>query len=163
MVVGDNVFQGQGASVDNIERLLLGLSACLSEEFSVASAREVRRQLEVVRDRIPFPPPDTIEQSPLRNLFDYVELKSHDAVLGRTQWLRGTLAEIDRELLSALAETQRGDLTVHDLQEIDTLLWDLRDRVDMFELMDDGRWPLQCLIAYVDARMKRSLEANGPS
>ncbi|WP_157172217.1 hypothetical protein [Nocardia pneumoniae] len=146
--------------MDNIERLLLGLSDYLSENFSVAGARQVRLQLDAVRDRIPFPPPDTIEQTPLRNLFDYVELKSHDAVLGRTQWLRGTLAEIDRELLAALAETQRCDLTVHDLRDIDSLLWDLRDRVDMFELMDDGRWPLQCLIAYVDARMKRSLEAN---
>ncbi|WP_330232150.1 hypothetical protein OHA40_06450 [Nocardia sp. NBC_00508] len=146
--------------MDNIERLLLGLSASLRDEFSVASAREVRRQLEIVRDRVPFPLPGTIEQSPLRNLFDYVELKSHDAVLGRTQWLRGMLAEIDRELQSALAETQRGDLTMHDVQEIDSLLWELRDRVDTFELRDDGRWPLQCLIAYVDARMKRSLETN---
>ncbi|WP_327114324.1 DUF1844 domain-containing protein [Nocardia sp. NBC_01730] len=146
--------------MDDIERLLLGLSAHLRDGYSVDSAREVRHQLDVVRDRVPFPPPDTIEQSPLRNLFDYVELKSHDAVLGRTQWLRGELAEIDRDLLSALAETQRGDLTVDDLRQIDDLLWELRDRIDAFEPMDEGRWPLQCLIAYVDARIKRSLEAN---
>lgn len=70
------------------------------------------------------------------------------------------MAEIDRDLLSALAETQRGDLTVDDLRQIDDLLWELRDRIDAFEPMDEGRWPLQCLIAYVDARIKRSLEAN---
>ncbi|MGO4649264.1 hypothetical protein AB4305_30640 [Nocardia sp. 2YAB30] len=146
--------------MDDIERLLLGLSANLRDEFSVDSARKVRHQLDDVRDRVPFPPPDTIEQSPLRNLFDYVELKSHDAVLGRTQWLRGELAAIDQELLSALGETQRGGLTVNDLRQIDDLLWELRDRIDAFEPMDEGRWPLRCLIAYVDARMKRSLETN---
>ncbi|WP_454198157.1 hypothetical protein [Nocardia sp. Marseille-Q1738] len=147
--------------MDDIERLLLELTAYLRDEFlDLDSAREVRRQLDIVRHQVPFPPADTIEQTPLRNLFDYVDLKSHDAILGRTQWIYGELAAIDRELLSALGETLRDDLTVHDIQQIDTLLWELRDRVDTFELMDDGRWPLQCLIAYVDSRMKRSLETN---
>ncbi|MBF6219259.1 hypothetical protein IU479_14180 [Nocardia abscessus] len=146
--------------MSDIERLLLRLSASLSEDFSINSAREVRRQLDAVRNRVPFPPPDTIEQTPLRNLFDYLELKSHDAVLGRTQWLRGELADIDRELLVALAESQRVGLTEHDIEEIDNLLWELRDRVDTFGPMEDGRWPLQCLIAYVDAKIKRSLETN---
>ncbi|WP_174184071.1 hypothetical protein [Nocardia barduliensis] len=146
--------------MSDIERLLLRLSAHLSDDFSIESAREVRRLLDAVRNRVPFPPPDTIEQTPLRNLFDYLELKSHDAVLGRTQWLRGELAEIDRELLAALAQTQRGHLTAQDLEEIDNLLWELRDRVDTFGPMDDGRWPLQCLIAYVDAKIKRFLGTN---
>ncbi|MGY1945497.1 hypothetical protein [Nocardia asiatica] len=146
--------------MSDIERLLLRLSAYLSDDFTIDSAREVRRRLDTVRNRVPFPPPDTIEQTPLRNLFDYLELKSHDAVLGRTQWLQGELAEIDRELLAALARTQRGHLTAPDLEEIDNLLWELRDRVDTFGPMDDGRWPLQCLIAYVDAKIKRFLGTN---
>ncbi|WP_280492749.1 hypothetical protein [Nocardia asiatica] len=121
--------------MSDIERLLLHLSAYLSEDFSIDSAREVRRRLDTVRNRVPFPPPDTIEQTPSRNLFDYLELKSHDAVLGRTRWLQGELAEIDRELLTALARTQRGHLTAQDLEEIDNLLWELRDASTL-----SGRW-----------------------
>ncbi|MBF6170817.1 hypothetical protein [Nocardia blacklockiae] len=141
--------------MNTLERQLLSCLDALRELPSPGNVRSVRRAVLALRGAADELDPAQPYEQGVRQLYEYVDSSSREAVADRMRWLSGARAEYENALAAELAAARRGG-SVYALSCRRDALGRLG--ADLEQLPPEQREPLRALLSYVYMKNREALD-----